>query len=200
MDRDPNGWMLTYSDMTTLLLTFFVMIMAMSSFDTNKIRAFISGNSIMGRGGLGVFRKGGSGTVKFISRKEIIKKLREGSPYAILSRISKEFEVKETSSSWLISIPIKKAFSKDGSILPSFMETLGNISKMVKKFRVSQCTIMLKYPSVARLSPDSMVLSVFHVLADRFGVPPEKMVVEICPSKEKGELVFEFKKRTIFGG
>jgi chemotaxis protein MotB len=33
---DPNGWMVTFSDLVTLLLTFFVMLLTMSSMDIKK--------------------------------------------------------------------------------------------------------------------------------------------------------------------
>jgi len=48
---DPKGWMLTFSDLITLLLTFFVMILCMSSLDSKMLRACFSA----GEGGGGVF-------------------------------------------------------------------------------------------------------------------------------------------------
>lgn len=35
---DPNGWMVTFSDLLTLLLTFFVLLLTMSSMDTKQIK------------------------------------------------------------------------------------------------------------------------------------------------------------------
>lgn len=35
---DPNGWMLTFSDLITLLLTFFVLLLTMSSMDAKKVK------------------------------------------------------------------------------------------------------------------------------------------------------------------
>ncbi|MBN1516875.1 OmpA family protein [Candidatus Sumerlaeota bacterium] len=35
---DPNGWMLTFSDLITLLLTFFVLLLTMSSMDNKKVK------------------------------------------------------------------------------------------------------------------------------------------------------------------
>ena len=35
---DPNAWMLTFADLVMLLLTFFVMLLTMSSMDTKKLR------------------------------------------------------------------------------------------------------------------------------------------------------------------
>jgi len=38
---DPNAWMVTFSDLVMLLLTFFVMLIAMSSVDTKKLKEII---------------------------------------------------------------------------------------------------------------------------------------------------------------
>ena len=35
---DPNTWMVTFSDLLTLLLTFFVLLLTMSSMDDQKFR------------------------------------------------------------------------------------------------------------------------------------------------------------------
>jgi len=48
---DPRGWMLTFSDLITLLLTFFVMLLCISSLDTKMVRACFS----IAEGGGGVF-------------------------------------------------------------------------------------------------------------------------------------------------
>ncbi len=39
---DPNSWMVTFSDLVTLLLTFFVMLISMSSMDTNIVKSFFT--------------------------------------------------------------------------------------------------------------------------------------------------------------
>ena len=39
---DPNAWMLTFADLTMLLLTFFVLLLTMSSMDTKKLRNIIT--------------------------------------------------------------------------------------------------------------------------------------------------------------
>jgi len=39
---DPNGWMLTFSDLVTLLLTFFVMLLSMSSMDMDRLQKIFS--------------------------------------------------------------------------------------------------------------------------------------------------------------
>jgi chemotaxis protein MotB len=39
---DPNGWMVTFSDLITLLLTFFVLLLSMSSMDTKIVKTFFT--------------------------------------------------------------------------------------------------------------------------------------------------------------
>lgn len=39
---DPNAWMLTFSDLVTLLLTFFVMLLSMSTMDIQRIQRIVS--------------------------------------------------------------------------------------------------------------------------------------------------------------
>ncbi|MDH3356549.1 MAG: hypothetical protein OEM06_03730, partial [Desulfobacteraceae bacterium] len=36
--NDPNAWMVTFADLVMLLLTFFVLLLTMSSMDTKKLR------------------------------------------------------------------------------------------------------------------------------------------------------------------
>jgi len=42
IDIDPNGWMTTFSDLIMLLLTFFVMLLSMSSMDDLTIKKMFS--------------------------------------------------------------------------------------------------------------------------------------------------------------
>ena len=39
---DPNAWMVTFSDLVTLLLTFFVMLLSMSTMDINRVQKVMS--------------------------------------------------------------------------------------------------------------------------------------------------------------
>ena len=41
-DANPNAWMVTFSDLMTLLLTFFVLLLSMSSMNTNLLEKFFS--------------------------------------------------------------------------------------------------------------------------------------------------------------
>lgn len=59
-DLDPNGWMLTFSDLLTLLLTFFVLLISMSSIDMQCLKTAFS------------FFGGGAGALSLSDRKETI--------------------------------------------------------------------------------------------------------------------------------
>lgn len=50
---DANAWMITFSDLLTLMLTFFVMLLTMSSMETKELNE-----------AFGIFRAGGDSTVK----------------------------------------------------------------------------------------------------------------------------------------
>ncbi|MBI4632627.1 MAG: flagellar motor protein MotB [Deltaproteobacteria bacterium] len=57
-ERDQGKWLLTFNDMMTLILTFFVMILSMSVIDTTKIQGASSSASkvfgLLGGGGQGI--------------------------------------------------------------------------------------------------------------------------------------------------
>jgi len=61
---DPRGWMLTFSDLITLLLTFFVMLLCISSQDTKMVRACFS----IAEGGGGVLDSAERGPATSIRR------------------------------------------------------------------------------------------------------------------------------------
>ncbi len=55
---DPNSWMLSFSDMTTLLMTFFVMLISMAAMDKGKLLEVVDGFN----GTLGVLGRGDATT------------------------------------------------------------------------------------------------------------------------------------------
>ena len=57
---DPLGWMLTFSDLVTLLLTFFVMLLAMRAPEVQKLKA-----------AFGVFERGGQGVLETTDRSRV---------------------------------------------------------------------------------------------------------------------------------
>jgi chemotaxis protein MotB len=54
---DPNGWMVTFSDLLSLLLTFFVLLFAMKSLDEGKVK-LKEALSYFSPGGIGVLETG----------------------------------------------------------------------------------------------------------------------------------------------
>jgi len=56
---DPNGWMVTFSDLVTLMLTFFVMLLSMSTMDIHRIQKILSSFT----GGAGVLEFTDQGAV-----------------------------------------------------------------------------------------------------------------------------------------
>ncbi len=55
-EGDPNAWMATFSDLLSLLLTFFVLLFAMKSLDQGKLEQMLG---YFRRGGLGILLPGG---------------------------------------------------------------------------------------------------------------------------------------------
>jgi len=56
---DPQAWMLTFSDLVTLLLTFFVLLLSMSSMDVKRLQEIFSSFT------------GGKGVLEFSEKKKI---------------------------------------------------------------------------------------------------------------------------------
>ena len=67
---DANAWMTTFSDLLTLLLTFFVLLLTMSSLDNKKMEevfGFFGG----ARGVLNPAEKGGVGKIQILSSRQL---------------------------------------------------------------------------------------------------------------------------------
>ncbi len=63
-EPDPNAWMLTFSDLVMLLLTFFVLLLTMSSMDTKKLKKLFTHFT----GATGVLELTEAGDVEAFSR------------------------------------------------------------------------------------------------------------------------------------
>jgi len=137
MKRDPNFWMLTFSDMNTLMLTFFVLLISMSSFDTQTFRDYagsIKESLISITGGEGVFKRGGGRII--ISRKEALIKAKRGISGQILSELTKDLDIKMADNGWTIRIPGSLIFTKNSyQIQPKAMEFLNKIALLIWKTR-----------------------------------------------------------------
>ncbi len=137
MKRDPNFWMLTFSDMNTLMLTFFVLLISMSSFDTQTFRdsaGSIRESLISITGGEGVFKRTGQGII--FSRKEALIRAKKGISGQILSELTKDLDVETADSGWTIRIPGSIIFAKDSyQIKPDAMKFLKKIALLIWKMR-----------------------------------------------------------------
>ncbi len=49
---DPQGWMITFSDLLTLMLTFFVLLFSMSSLDAKALKELTESSSMAGGDGV----------------------------------------------------------------------------------------------------------------------------------------------------
>ena len=70
-ERDANAWMLTFSDLLTILLTFFVLLLSMSSLDNQKLKRTLS-FFLSAAGAMEAGQKGGIGKVYIVPPKMAI--------------------------------------------------------------------------------------------------------------------------------
>ncbi len=135
--RDPNFWMLTFSDMNTLMLTFFVMLISMSSFDTQTFRDYagsIKESLVSISGGAGVFKRQGGGII--ISRKEALIKAKKGISGQVLSELTKHLDVVVADEGWTIKIPGRIIFDRNSyKVRPEALRYLKKIALFVWKTR-----------------------------------------------------------------
>ncbi len=133
--RDPNFWMLTFSDMNTLMLTFFVMLISMSSFDTQTFRDYagsIKESLISISGGAGVFKRQGG----IITRKEALIKAKKGISGQVLSELTKQLDVVVADDGWTIKIPGRIIFDKNSyKVKAEAMKYLKKIALFIWKTR-----------------------------------------------------------------
>jgi|GEM_PF-1580353 len=139
MKIDPNAWMLTFSDLLTLLLTFFVMLISMSSFDTQKFRSYsksLRDALVTGAGGGGVLGhttrpKGG---IELIKRRGKVSKFEVKKEYE-LARVSKRLKAafSQVGNHRLIAIPYSALFVNGTlRIKPRAKALLGELASLLK--------------------------------------------------------------------
>ena len=76
---DPSAWMITFSDLLTLMLTFFVLLISMSSLDAKKLEKSFS----FFLGAFGVLERGSAGPM---GKQEAVQ------PFMILPRVFRDVE------------------------------------------------------------------------------------------------------------
>ncbi len=131
-----DSWMVTYSDMVTLLLTFFVMLISMASFEqeTFKKKFYVISQSFLSQQGIGIFKRGGTGKIVVISRKKIIEELRRGLPKEILARLTQKIEVIPRKDGWVLRLPDKLLFKPNSTKLsPNAYPILDEIALLLRK-------------------------------------------------------------------
>ncbi|MBW2087150.1 MAG: hypothetical protein JRI54_14165, partial [Deltaproteobacteria bacterium] len=79
---NPLGWMVTFSDLITLLLTFFVLLITMSSMDVKTVRQAFEAFT----GGSGPFEFGKKGKMEDLA--QIISLINRASPQTLLENIN----------------------------------------------------------------------------------------------------------------
>jgi len=181
-ERDPNAWMLTYSDMVTLLLTFFVLLIAMSSFDEQKFRTFSTSlsNALISGEGIGIFKEGGTGKIKLISRREVMDQLRRGMPKEILASLTKDLEVIPRKDGWTLRLPVDLLFAPNSTtISPRAYPILNKIALVINKMLVdveiaghADKTEINKWELSGKRAA-----AVLHYLVDKGGVSERKLVI-----------------------
>ncbi len=115
---NPLGWMFTFSDLVTLLLTFFVMLLAMKAPEVTKLQAIF-----------GIFKEGGSGSLnvsdqaKVSELKQLLDSLRQPTSKELSAREQKLAEKlglppsTETLLSGLIQPGVKLRQEQRGTVL-----------------------------------------------------------------------------------
>jgi len=102
---DPNAWMATFSDLLSLLLTFFVLLFAMKSVDAGKLEET-----------LGYFRQGGIGLLNPGSNMPILPQ----NPFSIappLARVYTPMEIKRVIEEKHVRQPIGLKREKRGVVI-----------------------------------------------------------------------------------
>jgi len=118
-EDEKNAWLMTYADMVTLLLTFFVLLLTMAEFDVSRVMDAV--NSM--QGALGVLPPGSDKPImeEFSDLIETIEKM-EG------------VTAKKATGGLMIKLPNRVAFgSGKASLKPEAMMILSNISKILKE-------------------------------------------------------------------
>ena len=141
---DTNAWMITFSDLLTLLMTFFVMLLSMSSIDKNRLESLSSSL----RGAVGVLEEGVSGQVhtpKSIPHKpdvgqSLVAHVKDALKSVDLSDGQKQLfgsklKVVQEGSKFLITMPGAILFQPGSkSLSPAATRVLGKLKTVLKKW------------------------------------------------------------------
>jgi chemotaxis protein MotB len=196
---DANGWMVTFSDLLTLLMTFFVMLLSMSSMDKNRLE----GLSASLRGAVGVLESGLYSEVS--APKEISHKIAVGKSLAFEVRnalaelkidqgktndteetgyMGQGVSVVEEGSKVWVSLPEAILFPRGSKTLSSHgMRVVEKIGKVLKRWtypiRCQGHTDGSGEVSEAEALPLSLqrAASVVNHLRTRAAIPDKRLIV-----------------------
>ena len=113
--RDSNAWMVTFSDLLTLLLTFFVLLLTMSSLDDKKLEEAFG----FFTGALGALNPGGMGKIEkilILPPRALVLEAFSGKDFAA-EKVNQEKNVKKILQNRGIEDVIKVDFSIRGIVL-----------------------------------------------------------------------------------
>lgn len=195
-DDEPSApaWMATFSDMMTLLMTFFILIMSFSTMELDKFKMAMG--SLKGAlGVLGVQKKLSPNQSWFSPNTQNKDQLRQKSILDHIEKMRKMIEKNEledkvnvTMGEGEIIVELKDnmLFDSGSAVLkPNYFKLLSVISQMLfseaTEIRVEGHTDDIpirtqKYPSNWELSVDR-ALSVVRYFVKKEGIPPDMLVV-----------------------
>ncbi len=201
-DLDPNAWMLTFSDMVTLLLTFFVMLLSMSTMDIHRVQKIFS--SFTGGGGVLEFakeaeiptyaeelRKLSKLSLEQLPKEDILRDVVFGQTKpeadAVLGSFIKEIKIKRTDQGLALIFGAKILFdSASADLKPASRPLLERLAEIIKQVNrpvsIEGHTDDRPLAPTARFASNwdlslARALAVRDILVDQMGVNPWRIRV-----------------------
>ncbi|MCA1905412.1 MAG: flagellar motor protein MotB, partial [Desulfarculus sp.] len=170
---DPLGWMLTFSDLVTLLLTFFVMLLAMRSPEVQKLKA-----------AFGIFERGGQGVLESTDRSrvpDILTKLDQVSQPRV-----DELKSSDQEAASQLELP-----GGEPQSLPSFLQPGINLRRDERGLVITLSNDVLFSPGKAVLSPEAVkrISQAAEIL--RYGTQPISVEGHTDNERLPGETPFK---------
>ncbi len=184
------GWMTTYGDMMTLLMTFFILIMSFSTIEVEKFKAALGSL----RGAFGILGDSREVTPEYtwfsplehVKRETIIEQLENLQKIIKANDLDDKIDIYESDAEIIIRIKDQVLFESGSALLkPKFLPILSKIAKMIVKdaqeIKVAGHTDDIpihnsKYPSNWELSL-ARALSVVRYFVYREKIHPAKISV-----------------------
>ncbi|MCA1988846.1 MAG: flagellar motor protein MotB, partial [Desulfarculus sp.] len=170
---DPLGWMLTFSDLVTLLLTFFVMLLAMRAPEVQKLKA-----------AFGVFQRGGQGVLESTDRSRIPELLTK------LDQVSQprvdELKSADQEAARQLDLP-----GGEPQSLPSFLQPGVNLRRDERGLVITLSNDVLFAPGKADLGPEAAkrISQAAEIL--RYGSQPISVEGHTDNERLPGEVAFK---------